>query len=49
MFSTFGVVRKLVCDKGTAFTIKEFKKHTSVVGIKVECNATAALRANGLK
>lgn len=47
IFNTFGVPRRIICDQGTAFTSKEFKKYATEIGVKVVYNATGTPRANG--
>lgn len=46
-FQTFGVPRRIICDRGSSFTSGCFEKFTNNLGIKVVFNATATPRANG--
>lgn len=46
-FSLFGVPRRLISDRGTSFTSKEFSNFVNERGIKHILNAVASPRANG--
>lgn len=43
----FGVPKRVITDRGTCFTSKNFKKTCETLGIKLILNATATPRANG--
>lgn len=47
VFGNFGVTRRLICDKGAAFTSKKFREYCAKYNIKLIHNATATPRANG--
>ena len=47
IFQVFGVPRRIICDRGTAFTAKRFADFCQSKGIKCVLNATATPRANG--
>lgn len=47
IFDTFGVPRRIICDRGTAFTSKQFTEYCSKLGIKRVLCATSTPRANG--
>lgn len=47
VFQTFGVPRRIICDRGSCFTSETFTAFTKELGIKVVLNATATPRANG--
>ncbi|KAJ8937624.1 hypothetical protein NQ318_003741 [Aromia moschata] len=47
VINTFGVPRRLICDRGSCFTSKSFAEYCQRLGIKVNYNATATPRANG--
>uniref|UniRef100_A0A1Y1KVF7 Integrase catalytic domain-containing protein n=1 Tax=Photinus pyralis TaxID=7054 RepID=A0A1Y1KVF7_PHOPY len=38
IFNMFGVVLRIVCDRGSAFTSKRFDEYCKSMGIKVQCN-----------
>lgn len=46
-FSLFGVPRRIISDRGTSFTSKEFSNFINGRGIKHILNAVASPRANG--
>ena len=43
----FGVPRRFICDRGTAFTSKSFKEYCLTLGVKQVLCATTTPRANG--
>jgi transposase InsO family protein len=47
IFNMFGVVRRIICDRGSCFTSKHFVRYCATLNIKVNHNATATPRANG--
>lgn len=47
IIDTFGVPRRIICDRGSAFTSKMFSEFCSGLGIKRVLCATATPRANG--
>lgn len=47
IIDTFGVPKRLICDRGTCFTSKRFSEFTRRLGVKVVLTATATPRANG--
>ena len=47
LFVVFGVPKRLICDRGTAFTSKIFQKLCLDNAIKLVQNASATPRANG--
>lgn len=47
IIETFGVPRRIICDRGTAFTSKSFTDFCQDLGIKRVLCATATPRANG--
>lgn len=47
IMETFGVPRRIICDRGTAFTSKNFTSFCQDLGIKQVLCATATPRANG--
>ena len=47
IFETFGVPRRIITDRGTAFTSKAFKTFCDKYSIKLVLCATATPRANG--
>ncbi|KAG7309482.1 hypothetical protein JYU34_005450 [Plutella xylostella] len=46
-FSLFGIPTRLISDRGTSFTSKNFKDFVSKLGIRHVLNAVATPRANG--
>lgn len=46
-FALFGVPRRLISDRGTSFTSKEFEDYLNERGVKHILNAVAMPRANG--
>lgn len=47
IFNIFGSSRRIICDRGSCFTSKEFTKFCDDLNIKRILNATATPRANG--
>lgn len=46
-FHTFSVPKRLISDRGTSFTAKNFEDYVSSLGVKHILNAVATPRANG--
>lgn len=47
IINMFGVPRRIICDRGSAFTSKKFTNYCNELGIKRVLCATATPRANG--